>query len=111
MRPSVITAVESTGARLFAKSIVVTVSIPSPANFAGRQTSRHCTSGRGARFPTRYVGSHAVTRDDETTARFRACAAAGVGTPGVDGVTYGSATGSDVDDTSRTVLPTIRAAT
>src|SRR5579862_611716 len=113
MRPSVITAVESTGVRPFDRSIVSTVSIPSPEKTGGRRTSRQLTAGRAAWLPTWYVGSHADTRDEASAAWFFALAAAGLTTPTPTptGVGNGGSTGSDDDETMRTVLPTMRAST
>src|SRR5438552_1603440 len=109
MRPSVITPVESTGSRPFARSIVVTVSIPRPEKTGGRRTSRHCTSGRAGCLPRWYVGSQAFTRDDASTALLRAVAAPEETV--ADGCAHGTATGSPCDETTRTVEPICRAST
>src|SRR5690242_16740124 len=109
MRPSVITDVESTGSRLFARLIVVTVSIPSPEKNGGLRMSRHCTSGCAACLPSLYVGSHAFARDDASTALLRAVAVA-VDMPGV-GCTHGTSIGSDCDETTRIDVPIWRAST
>src|SRR5262245_38115003 len=107
MRPSVMTPVELTGSSPFARSTVVTVSIPRPEKTGGRRTLRHWRSGRAACLPRRYVGSHAFTWEDASTALFRAVAASAV----IDcvGVTHGTATGRDWDETTRTVVPIWRA--
>src|SRR3954468_21162925 len=104
MRPSVMTPVESTGARPFARSIVVTVSIPSPEKVGGRRTSRHWMSGLAGCLPRWYVGSHAFTCDEASTALFREVAASLVVV--ADGVTHGTSIGSDCDETTRTIEPT-----
>src|SRR5438093_7243841 len=109
MRPSVMTPDESIGSSPFARSIVVTVSIPSPAKIGGRRTSRHCTSGLAGCLPRWYVGIHALTRDEASTALLRAVATSVLVV--ADGVTHGTSTGSDCDETTRTVVPTWRAAT
>ena len=59
--------------------------------------------------PRWYVGSHAFTCDEASTALLRAVAAS-VLAPAV-GVTHGTSIGSDCDETMRTVLPIWRAAT
>src|ERR671912_411945 len=75
MRPSVITAAESTGSSPFARSTVRIVSTPSPEKDAARRTWRHWTSGRGvpAFLPARlirYDGSHRATFVFATTLWF-----------------------------------------
>src|SRR2546428_13140575 len=109
MRPSVIPPDESIGSSPFARSIVVTVSIPSPEKIGGRRTSRHCTSGRAGCLPRWYVGSHAFTRDDASAALLRAVASSMLIV--ADGVTHGTSIGIDCDETTRTVVPILRAAT
>ena len=109
MRPSVITPVELTGSRPFARSIVVTVSMPRPEKTGGRRTSRHCTSACAGCLPRWYVGSHALTCDEASTALLRAVAASALAP--ATGVTHGTSIGSDCDETTRTVLPIWRAAT
>ena len=97
--------VESTGANPFARSIVVTVSIPRPANVGGRRTARHWTSGCAAPLPSLYVGSQDESFEEATTFWFFASAS------GSDAFAYGSGPGSAVDETMRTALPIMRAST
>src|SRR2546428_13865326 len=109
MRPSVITPVELTGSRPFARSIVVTVSMPRPEKTGGRRTSRHCTSACAGCLPRWYVGSHAFTCDDARKALLRAVAATALAHE--NGVTHGASIGSDCDVKTLTVLPIWCAAT
>src|SRR6476646_3933366 len=104
MRPSVITAAELTGSRPFARSIVVTVSMPRPEKTGGRRMSRHCTSARGGCLPRRYVGTQALMRDDASTDLLCAVAVAAV-VVGV-GDCHCTSIGSDCDETTRTCVPT-----
>ena len=114
MRPSVMTAVESTGSRPLARSTVSTVSRPRPEKPTGRRTSRHCTIACGfeAAWPARlmrYDGIQSARRDEVSTERLCAFAVASATGVAVCGCRNGSDSGIWAVETMRTVLPTMRA--
>src|SRR5215217_5880901 len=98
MRPSVMTAAESTGCSPLAKSTVRTVSMPRPEKELVRRTWRHWTSGRGvpAFAPARlirYEGSQRVAFERLKIALFLAVAASAAAGVDAVGCTNGSAAG------------------
>src|SRR4051812_1355450 len=98
------------GSRPFERSIVSTVSSPSPENVAGRRTRLHWTSDR-VRPPTFAVGSHFETGAVRMTERLRCVAAARASGVSAAGGTNGSACGTCDETTIRALRPTRRAAT